>query len=800
MTIDSTVHDLRIAVRSLLRQRGFTTVVVLTLALGTGATTAIFGVVYGVLLRPLPYVESDRLVRLWQTARDAPGPDVGGSVAHVNFLDWKQQAKTLESVALYGAARFVVTGLGDAEAVPAGIVTPGFFRVFKATPIVGREFTADEDLPAGPEAIIVSYGFWKDRLAGRQDVLSTAIDVSGRPRPVVGVAPPGFEFPRGAKLWMTVKNDDARCGRDCVYLNGIGRLAPGASVESARQEMTAIAARLESEFPNANTNVTVALTTLQDHTVGSVRPALRILLAAVAMVLLIACANVANLVLVRGTARQSETAVRAALGATRARLVQYLLTESVVLALAGGALGLVFAWWSVGALKAMAPPDIPRLDEVTFDLPTFLFALTVAAASALLFGAGPALQSSRAPIASVLASRGEATHPRTRWTRSALLIAEVSLSVMLLLGAGLLLRSLARLQSVDPGFRPEGITTFMIALPAARYADDRVVAAHDEIDARLAALPGVESVGRISGLPLGTSENVLSWTRPDRPAPLPGQGPVSLYRVVDPDYFRTMSISILAGRAFDANDRFGGQPVVIISRRMADRFWQGEEALGKAVVISGGAPAIIVGIAADVRSAALDRDPQPEMYVPHAQARTRAVTYVVRARTAGAVLAAARGVIQQFDPRLPMISAATLQQLVGAAMGRPRFYLLLLGLFAVLALVLAAVGVYGVVAYAVSQRTREIGIRMALGARAIEVVRLVLWQGFRPAIAGVILGLAVAFAASRAMADLLYEIRPHDPATFAGVTLVLLAVVVLACVIPARRATKVPPATALRGE
>jgi putative ABC transport system permease protein len=391
--------------------------------------------------------------------------------------------------------------------------------------------------------------------------------------------------------------------------------------------------------------------TLQDQTVGSVRTALQILLAAVAMVLLIACANVANLVLVRGTARQSEIAVRAALGASRPRLLRYLLTESFVIAIAGGVVGVVLAIWSVSALKALAPPDIPRLDEVAVDVPTFLFALGVAAFSAVLFGAGPALQFSRAPLASALASRADSSRPRARWTRSALLVAEVSLSVVLLLGAGLLLRSLARLQSVDPGFRSEGVTTFLIALPAARYPNDRVVVAHDDIAARLAAIPGVDSVGRISGLPLGPSENVLNVTRTDKPAPPPGQAPVALYRVVDSDYFRTLGIPFVAGRAFTPADRIGSQPVVIISRRMAQHFWPGEDALGKAIRITGPDPVTIVGVVADVRSQTLTADAQPEMYVPLAQTGTRAVTYVIRSREASDAADAARTVVRQVDSR-----------------------------------------------------------------------------------------------------------------------------------------------------
>jgi putative ABC transport system permease protein len=790
---------IKIAIRTLLRQRTFALVTIVTLALGVGATTAIFSVVYGILLKPLPYIESGRLLAIGQTAKSAPAEPVDGSTSHVNFQDWKRQATTIESMALYSGGRAVISHQGEADVVPIGSVTPDFFNVFKAPPIQGREFTPDEARPNGPRAIVVSYGFWQDRLGGRADVLSQSVEISGVPWPIVGVAPRGFDFPAGARLWMPVRNDDQQCGRDCDYLNGIGRLAAGATPETAQQEMTAIAAALERAFPNENTDITVMVQTLHDRTVGNVRLALIVLFAAVGMVLLIACANVANLVLVRGVERRGEIAIRTALGAGRGRLVSYLLTENLVLAVAGGLVGLVCAAWGIAALRSLAPGNLPRLEAVQFDAVTFGFALAVVVGTTILFGLGPSLQLSRVPLSQALGQRGAVGAAGTRWARSLLLVAEVSLSLVLLLGAGLLLRSLSALQDTDMGFDADGVTVFLVSLPQARYPAAQVVAAHDRLDEQLAAMPGVSQVARISGLPLGVSENVLSFTRPDRPPPAPGQVPSALYRVVDPEYFATLKIPLRSGRVFQPSDREGAQRVVVISQRMADVFWPGEDPVGRPIQLGG--PAIVVGVVANVRSQSLATQSQPEMYVPHAQTTLRSVMHVVRSSLDSAqVLAGARQIVRQLDPRLPLIFPSSMHALVDEQLARPRFYLVLLGLFAALAVTLAAVGIYGVVAYVVSQRTREIGVRMALGARQDQVVGLMLWQGLRPAVAGMAIGLLVAIAAGRVIQGLLYEVQPHDPMTFAGVSAGLLVVVLVACAIPARRASTVAPAEALRGE
>jgi len=799
--MDRLIQDFRVAVRTLLRHPSFSIVAVLTLGLGVGATTAIFSVVYGILLRPLPYVQSDRLVAFGQTAKNAPVEPVDGSSSHVNFLDWQRQSKTIQPMALYSGGRAVITNRGEADVVPIGSVTPEFFAVFGAAPVRGRTFTATEDLPTGPRAVVIGYGFWQERFGGRDDVLSQTVEISGVPWPIVGVAPRGFDFPAGARLWTPVRNDDQQCGRGCVFLNGIGRLADGVGAPAAQQELTSIAERLEREFPGANFNTTVMVQTLHDRTVGSVRFALQVLLGAVVLVLLIACANVANLVLVRGASRQSELAVRAALGSGRRGLVSYLLVENLVVALAGGVLGLLCASWCIDALKALAPANVPRLADVAFDAPTFAFALAVVGATTALFGLGPSLQLARVPLSYTLGQRGSIGSGRSRWTRSSLLMVEVALSIVLLLGAGLLLRTLSALQNVQLGFDPHGLTVFTVSLPAARYPGGRAAAAHEQLDDQLRATSGFDRVARISGLPLGPSENVLSFTRGDRPPLPPGRAPSALYRVVDADYFQTMAIPLLAGRLIDATDREGAPRAVIISRRMRDMFWPGENPVGRPVNVSGFGQGFVVGVVGDVRSQTLASEAQPEMYVPHAQTSVRTVTYVVKSTLPAAqVLAAARSVVRKFDPLVPLISPGPMRQLVDEQLARPRFYVVLLGLFAVLAVVLAAIGIYGVVAFIVAQRTREIGVRMALGANRRDVVGLMLWQGLKPAASGMAIGLAVAVAAGRVMQGLLFGIQPGDPITFAAASGLLLLIVIVASAIPARRASGVEPAAALRSE
>ena len=807
--MDSLLHDLRYSLRSLLRRPAFTLVAVATLALGIGATTAIWSVVNGVLLRSLPYDGADRIVSIWQTSRQTPGGDVGGSVSPVAITDWREQAKSFESVALYTPASVVLTGLGEAEVVRGGVVTPDFFAVFRASPILGREFTPEEDRASGPDVIVVSHGFWRERLGGRSDVLGTTIAISGRPRQIVGVAPPGFDFPNGARLWFPVQNDPENCGRDCVYLNGIARLAPGVTVAAARDEMSRVASFLEQTYPESNTDAGLAVSTLQDHVVGEVRDALVVLLLAVLTVLLIGCANVANLLLARGTSRGDEVAIRSALGAGRARIARQLLTESVVLALLGGVAGIGLAYAGVAALHRFAP-DLPRLDEVTVEASTLLFALGLAALTALVFGLAPALALVRSPLAAMLGQgrRGDGGDRRRSAGRAALLVAEVGLSLMLLLGAGLLLRSFARMQAVEPGYRIDDLAHFGLSLPPSRYpTHEQALQTLVEIERELEAQPAVLGVARVRGMPLDSGETVTSFARPDLPPPPPGQSPTAIYVVAAHDLFDLIEMPMVEGRAFAPSDRVGSVPVAIVNRAAAERFWPGESPVGKQIdgLLSLGipdqGPRTIVGVVSAARTRALVQEPAPEIYVPFDQVASRYATFVVRtAGGVGVVQEAARRIVRARDPLLPLMAPGTLSDLASAQLARPRFYLALLALFAVLAVVLAAVGIYGVVAYVVSRRTREIGIRMALGATPGSVVALVVKQGIGPAILGVVLGLAGALGAGRLISRLLYGVEPSDPLSMVAATALLLLVVLAACSLPARRAARIPPASALRAD
>jgi len=805
--MDAFRRDLAYALRTLSLRRGFTIIAVITLALGIGATTAIFSVVRGVLLRPLPYPQSERLVMVWQQASE----DIvisGRYLSSPNYDDIRDELDSFESIALVNGTNLTVTAPGPAQLVPGARVTPHFFRTFGAAPVMGREFTDAEDVYNGPAVAVVSDGYWRDELGGRTDVLGSTLGINGAAHEIVGVAPRGFQYPADARIWVPAQNNDEGCGRGCVLRQAVGRLAPGSTVERARAQLETLARRLEQEFPASNTGTSFDATSLHDVTVGDVRTALLILLGAVGMVLLIACANVANLLLVRGRGRATEIAVRTTLGADRRRIVSQLLTENVVLAALGGALGLLLAMWGVNGLRALAPVDIPRLDEVGLDALTLVFAAGLVASTVLLFGLAPALHLSRMGLVASLRAggRGDVSNGRGRFGRSAILVAEVALSVMLLLGAGLLVRSFARMHDIRPGFDVAGVTQFRLNLPNAAYPDpgDRV-RAMDELRDRLLAVPGIEQVAVMVAPPLSGTSLFGNFERTDRPPAASGDEPGFHYRIVDEAAFDVLRIPIVAGRSFNATDRRGSQAVAMISTATAARYFPGEDAVGKVidVGISAGypedTPRTVVGVFSDIRATRITQPPEPELVIPYAQSGAGFPVVLVRGRIPPAdVLAAARRELQAIDPDLPLIRPGAMQDFLTAQLAQARFYLLLLALFALLAMVLAAVGLYGVVAWAVAQRTREIGLRMALGARVRQVINLVLWQGIRPALLGLMLGVLGAVAATRVIRGLLYEVAPRDPVTFAVVPIALIVVVLVACAVPAARATRIPPASALR--
>jgi putative ABC transport system permease protein len=801
--------EIRQAARSLLRRPGFTAVAAGTLALGIGATTAIFSVANAVVLRSLPYPDADELVVIWEDDVTDPALNPDGEVSVPNFRDLRASSETFEEMAQYTRSNFTLSGLeASAEVVPGGVVTAELFGVMGAPPILGRTFTEEEQGYQGPDAVVVGESFWRTRLGGDPGVLGTTLTIRGDPHTIVGIAPAGFSFPDGAQLWTAIQNNDEGCGRGCVIFSAVGRLADGVGLDRARAELAAVAERLEAEYP-VNTNQTFAAAPLRDLVVGDVRTAIWVLLGAVGMVLLIACANVANLILVRGGARRTELAVRSALGAGRPRLLRQLMTENTILALLAGGGGILLAAWGVNALVSLAPVEIPRLDEVALDTTALLFAFGVVGLTVMAFGLAPALRlSQRAPADALRGSRGALGDRATHRLRSAVLVAEVALSLMLLLGAGLMLRSLARLQSVDVGLEADDVALFQLSLPDARYpTPDAAVAFMERLEERLAGIPGVARSAAVVAAPFAPINLVGGFTRPDLPDPEPGEGPAATYRALGPEALDILGVEIVRGRGFEASDRAGAPAVALINEAAARRFWPGEEPVGKLIdmQISVGypedEPRTIVGVVADFRGEVAG-PAEPEMYVPYAQAGAAFPQVLLEVRGTGhaAVLSEARDVLAGLDAQLPVVRPGSLATLVDQELAAPRFYMVLLGLFAVLALALAAVGIYGVVAYTVVLRTREIGMRMALGAAVPEVLRMVVWQGARPALVGLGIGVAGALAAGRLMRGMLFEVPTTDPVTYAGAAAVLMLVVLAATAIPARRAVRIPPSDALRSE
>jgi len=807
------IQDLRYGIRMLVRSPGFTIVVVLTLALGIGANTAIFSVVNSVLLAPLPYPGASRLISVYQKTADGNY----NVFSTPNFLAWRDQVRSFEQFGAVRPAAFNLSGGDRPERIIGANVSVGMLRLLGVNPILGRMFLDEEDQPGGQRVVILSFGFWQRRFGGDPAVLGKPMTLNGASYTVVGVMPLGFKLLQGDhELWAPLQLNPADvngAARGIHWIWGLARLRPGISPEQAQKEADNIAHRLGQEYPQTDVGQGLLLVPLIDDLVGSIRPVLWILLGAVGLVLLIACANVANLLLARASVRQREIALRVALGASRARTVCQLLTESFLLAALGGTIGLAIAFRSVPALVSLAPAaSIPRAGDIAVDGKVLIFTLIVTVVTGLIFGVVPALQASKCDLNEILKQSGRSsgsnlTHRRVR---SALVVSEVAVAVMLLVGAGLLLRSFVSLRNVNPGFDPSHILSLQISVPGSKLSGEQSTELRREVVERVAALPGVASAAVTRDLPLNGVDPSLFFSIEGRAPVAPGKEPVARWRVTTPGYFRTMGISLLAGRDFMDQDTPTSDGVAIISQAMARQYWPHEDPIGK--VIRPGYPGVsklctIVGVVGDVRQF-LAIDEPPTAYYPYSQIPASLgpiifgrITLVVRAASDPSSLAnAIRQEIHSIDSDAPVYQVSTMDQLLAGATTSTRFQMVLLGIFAAVGLLLAAVGIYGLISYSVTQRTREIGVRMALGAGRSDVLRLVVRQGVILSLIGVGVGLGAALGLTRLMSSLLYGIAPTDLATFALVPLGLIVVAVLASYIPARRATRVDPIVTVRYE
>jgi putative ABC transport system permease protein len=791
---------MRYAVRQLIRTPGFTLVAILTLALGIGATSAIFTVVNAVLLRPLPYPNPGALVRVHEVLQQYGR----FAVAPATFLDWRQQQNVFERIAAYNSTGATLNAKGGPERVNGGLVSWDAFDLLGVTPALGRSFRAEEDAPGKDTVVVLSHTMWQTRFNGDRAVLGQTIGLNGSPVTVIGVMPAGFAFVGDAEFWRPLALNPANASRGAHFLGVIARLKPGVSIAQAGAEMKGISERLAAQYPANSANESAEVIGLHENIVANIRPALLTLLAAVGVVILIACANVANLLLVRASVRGKEIAIRSALGAGRWRLVLQMLVESVILSLSGGAIGLLLAYWTIKPIQALSAGSIPRSGAISIDASVLAFALIMSIATGLLFGLAPAWQASRATIGSVLKEGGRSsTSASGRWIRNGLLIAEVAMSIVLLVGAALLLRSFARLVNVDPGFRPENVLTFRIALPNATYpSDEQRIAFFETLMERLEALPDVAAAGMTQTMPL-RGDFLLSFTIRGRPEPKPNEEPSANYRTIGPHFFQAMGIPLLRGRLFTRQDTQKAPMVAIVDQKFVERHFPNEDPIGQGIDIGNGTDGFyeIVGVVGSVRQDSLERTPAPTMYVPHPQGVFSAMWIVARTKRDPAQLAAAvRQTVREIDSGLPAFAMSPLTTIVNDSIAQRRFSMLLLAAFAGIALFLAAVGLYGVVAYAVSQRTQEIGLRMAIGAQRGQVMRMIVGGGMKMALIGLAIGIASALGLSNLVSTMLFQVTPFDLTSYLGTSLVLLAVAALACFVPARRAMEVDPIVALREE
>ncbi len=798
-------QDLRFGFRMLLKNPGFTAIAVLTLALGIGANTAIFSVVNAMMLRPLPYPDPERLVWVDYTS----SRNTGGEVLSAHFLNWQERSQTLQGIAQADGATRTLTGAGEPERVEVGLISASFFTMLGAQPLPpGRNFTAAEDQPGGAPVAILSHGLWQRRYKGDQDIVGKTITLNDSNFTVVGVAPANFHYFRPFDVWtpLAIDLEKDRANGNTSSQPTVARLKPGVSVEQTRAELDTLLQYYETTKTEGRPRIDLRtrLSPLQRYLLGDSKRPLLVLLSAVGLVLLIACANVANLLLARAVTREKELAIRGALGAGRLRLLRQLLTECLLLAIAGSAAGLLLSSWLIGLLESLNSNDtlgeMGRMAAITIDLRVLGFTLLITLVTGLLFGLLPALRFSRTDLNVSLKEGGRGGGFHGRGLRNALMVSEIALAIVLLVGAGLLIRSFAKLLDVDPGYRAENLLTARLALPP-RYRDNAQRAQfYERILQRIASLPGVTAVGATSHLPL-TGYNMGATLRVEGRSPQPGERePSAPIARVNPDYFRTMGISLRAGRLINDGDTQDALSVALLSETLARRLFPDEDPLGKRLSVAG-LGTTIVGVVSDIRYTGLDGEIEQAVYLSYRQLPRSGMALVLRGAVEPSSLAPAlRNSVREIDPALPVYDVMTMNERLSNSVAARRFNLLLLGGFAALALLLAGVGVYGVISYVVTQRTHEIGIRMALGAQSADVVRLFIRQGMSQVTLGVALGLLGAFALTRVMKSLLFDVGASDPLTFACVALSLSLVALAACYLPARRAARIDPLASLRRE
>src|SRR5262245_17257536 len=802
--METLLQDLRYGARMLMKNPGFTLIAGFTLALGIGSITTVFSIVNGYLLRPLPFPDSERLVMIDEISAQR-GPM--GGISFANLLDWREQNQVFTGIAAWGGGDYTLTGDGDPEQLPGMSISYNTFEILGVSPMLGRSFRDEEDRPEHDMVVILGHGLWERRFGAKPQIIGQTITINNRPRTVIGVMPPGFKYPERAELWLPLALDTRRWTRANHGLACFARLKPGVTLAQAQADMNSVARRIEEQNPVTNKGMGVTLIKMRDSLiVASTRTAVLILFGVVGVVLLIACANVANLLLARGSARRREVAIRAALGAGRWRIFRQLLTESFLLGVIGGVFGLALAFWGIDLVLAGIPNELPFYVKFNIDNRVLGFTAGISLLTAVVFGTAPALQASQVNLNETLKEGGRgAAGASYHRLRRLLVITEVALSLILLIGAGLLMRGFLRLQGVNPGFKPENVLTMRIGLPRSNYdTPEKRSIFFQELIERVEALPGVQEAGGTSNLPLRGTWGRSLWVE-GVPVLSVGQSPTINHNVITPGYFKAMGIPIMMGRDFTDADKRDGLKVTIIDERLAREYWPNQSPLGKRIRFSppeNNEPwSAIVGVVGNVKNESLSLTQSKSVYLPHSQFSIGGMALAVRAAASPESLAPAiRDQVKRMDPNLPLTQVLTMTEVVSLSIYRPRLMVSLFGVFAGVALLLASVGIYGVMSYSVAQRTHEIGVRMALGAQRGDVLRLIVAQGMNLIVVGAAIGLAGALAFTRLIQSLLFEVTTTDPVTFGLVAALLGIVALLACYIPARRATKVDPMVALRAE